>query len=204
VSQDGRYVAYSAGGGGIAVVPLDGSAAPRQLTDDPVDRNAAFSRDGAVVYFARRSPGKEPRILKVPATGGEPIEVLGEGAKMPAASSTADILVYISVTAQGLEQPMLLDLRSRRVELLSAALPATKYYKALHFSGDGTRVVVYDTRDVVTEIDLASRQLRRAFQSTEQLKGIAYLGSELIVERRLWSGGIWLGTDLLGARGVDE
>jgi serine/threonine protein kinase/Tol biopolymer transport system component len=68
-SPDGRLLAYFANGK-LLKVALDGSA-PMALCDAPDARGGAWSPDGTIVF----APNSQGPIVRVPATGGKPVEV---------------------------------------------------------------------------------------------------------------------------------
>ena len=62
------------GNGDIIVVPAEGGK-PRNLTSHPAtDAFPTFSRDGRWIYFSSTRSG-EPRIWKIPASGGPALQV---------------------------------------------------------------------------------------------------------------------------------
>src|SRR5918911_2696719 len=95
LSPDGREVAYAvwridrdenAYAGAIWIVPLDGSAPPRQLTDGRRrDSAPRWSPDGSRIAFLSTRDGEEAQVYVVSAAGGEPLRLtaLDEAAGAP-------------------------------------------------------------------------------------------------------------------------
>jgi Tol biopolymer transport system component len=83
LSPDGREVAFWAGGpdavaGNLFVVPVDGSAPPRQLTDTGADNDPVWSPDGSLIAFSRVvGPGN--REIHVVAPDGSGVRSLATG-----------------------------------------------------------------------------------------------------------------------------
>jgi Tol biopolymer transport system component/tRNA A-37 threonylcarbamoyl transferase component Bud32 len=92
ISPDGRDLVFSLREGGASdlwVVDLD-SGARRRLTDDEAwEGDPAWSADGGWVYFSRN----DVTIARVPADGGGPAEILGDGRAPAVVSGTERLLV---------------------------------------------------------------------------------------------------------------
>jgi len=79
-SPDGLEICFNGyvGDANIFVASAEGTNL-RQLTDHPeADVTPSWSRDGSWIYFASRRSG-EYQIWKVPAGGGEPIQITKQG-----------------------------------------------------------------------------------------------------------------------------
>jgi dipeptidyl aminopeptidase/acylaminoacyl peptidase len=81
VSPDGRTACYAltridleedAYRSQLWVVPTDGSAPPRQLTQGERDAAPQYSPDGRWIAFLRSTDGKPPQLHVMPVDGGEP------------------------------------------------------------------------------------------------------------------------------------
>ena len=109
LSPDGRQVAFTLTrinekanrrNTTIWVVPFDGSAPPRQLTNDTVSSaNPQWSPDGGTLAFtSMRGEGARPQVWVLPMPGGEAqrLTTLKNGAMSYQWSQTGDRLVVVS------------------------------------------------------------------------------------------------------------
>ncbi|MFQ5568299.1 MAG: winged helix-turn-helix domain-containing protein [Rhodothermales bacterium] len=103
-SPDGRHIVFEArleAQADLYVIDARGGI-PRQLTTHPFDDIAPhFSHDGAWIYFGSRRSGAW-QIWKIPASGGEALQVTEEGGIVAAASSDGRTLYYSKATSPGL------------------------------------------------------------------------------------------------------
>jgi Tol biopolymer transport system component/DNA-binding winged helix-turn-helix (wHTH) protein len=80
-SPDGRFIAFDSNAAGEADIYVIGveARAPHRLTTDPTADNVpSWSRDGRWIYFCSRRSGSA-QIWKVPAAGGEAVQVTKQG-----------------------------------------------------------------------------------------------------------------------------
>jgi dipeptidyl aminopeptidase/acylaminoacyl peptidase len=78
----------------VYVIDADGGA-PSRLTHHPADDGVAcFSHDGRWIYFASTRSGRF-EIWKMPAEGGEAIQVTRNGGYLPAESPDGKYLYYL-------------------------------------------------------------------------------------------------------------
>jgi Tol biopolymer transport system component len=105
-SPDGRTVVFAARGAGntdLYVVDVRGGA-PRRLTSEPLaEYHPQWSRDGTWIYFASDRTGV-PLIWKMPASGGEAVQVTEHGGEGPFESPDGRYLCYFKAGAGGAEQ----------------------------------------------------------------------------------------------------
>jgi dipeptidyl aminopeptidase/acylaminoacyl peptidase len=77
-SPDGRWLAFDArpdGSANIFVVGSEGSGLRRLTNSRSEDARPNWSRDGRTVFFSSNRAGGAPRIWRVPAGGGDPVQV---------------------------------------------------------------------------------------------------------------------------------
>jgi len=196
VSPDGHFVAFTAIGKGIHVVPLDGPGEVRRLTSGADDTGATFSQDGASVYFATRTAAGKRAIARIPLDGSGSAETLVENADRPAASPVDERLAYVALVGEA-GTPTMLDLRTTRSRPLSPALHLGTY-GALRFSPDGKRVLVSAGLSQLAEVDAATGAVARRFDSGDQITSTTYLGKDIVVSRLGWRGDLWSASDPWG------
>jgi Tol biopolymer transport system component len=97
-SPDGKSIAYDAqidDGSDIFVISAEGGAA-RRLTDTPSrDVLPSWSADGKFVYFTSNRTG-DYQLWRVPATGGEPVQITRKGAFESFAAPDGKTILYTS------------------------------------------------------------------------------------------------------------
>jgi hypothetical protein len=180
---------------GLSVVPTDGSAPPRRLTDNAYDGPACFSPDGATVYFQTHASDGHPRVDAVSFQGGAPRPVRDHAAA-PAALSAA-LLAFVAVEGAGGAEDQgvatILDLHSGITRPLSPKLGPVR---RIHFSSDGRRAVVLEGSMSVIEVDVDKGTVLGRYDSgSDDISGLAYVGDEILVTYRLWAGNLWIGDD---------
>ena len=117
-APDGKSIAFASDREGqwdIYVINTDG-AAPRRLTSDPSgDVQPTWSRDGKWLYFAKNRPGDQ-QVWKMPAAGGEAVQLTKNGGRLPEESPDGKRLYYVrgkkglwSVPVQGGEESQVLE-----------------------------------------------------------------------------------------------
>jgi Tol biopolymer transport system component len=197
VSPDGRWVAFTAIGKGLRLVPLEGAAeGARVLTTGASDTKATFAQAGAAIFFETAS-ARGRAIARVSIEGGE-AQVVLEGAERPAASPTEGTLAYVAMDGEE-GTPMLFDVSARRSRRLSPAL-GKGTYGALRFSPDGRRVLVAVGLTSLAEVDARTGSIVRRFTSGDQITGITYAGGDIVAARQGWRGDVWLAQEPWGAR----
>lgn len=96
-SPDGRRIVFdaTAPGGESAIYTLDAeSGAVQKIVDSPVDAVApAFSNDGNSIYFSQITQGVW-QIFKIPANGGEAVQITKNGGYEMRESSDGRFLYY--------------------------------------------------------------------------------------------------------------
>ncbi|HEX5886734.1 MAG TPA: winged helix-turn-helix domain-containing protein [Pyrinomonadaceae bacterium] len=108
VSPDGRYIVFQTcrnatnnGAFNIWRVDADGSN-PIQLTRGTYDSEPAISPDGqSVVYVAKED---EPKLRRVPISGGEPVSLTEEFSQHPTFSPDGKLLVYYRMNRKQRDQ----------------------------------------------------------------------------------------------------
>lgn len=97
-SPDGRSIAFTASGEGGApdVFVVDAAGGnPRQLTRHPAhDEQPNWSRDGQWIYFHSDRSGRW-EVMRIPADGGEAVQVTENGGYRPVQSPDGSTLYYL-------------------------------------------------------------------------------------------------------------
>lgn len=97
-SADGRSIAFTASGedGSPDVFVVDAAGGnPHQLTRHPADdEQPSWSRDGKWIYFHSNRSGRY-EVMRVPADGGEAIQVTDQGGYRPLQSHNGRTLYYL-------------------------------------------------------------------------------------------------------------
>ncbi len=106
-SPDGRQIAFASYGNrpheptGIYLIAAEGGS-PRRLTTDPSDHTApSWSRDGRWIYFGSDRSGTY-QVWKVPAVGGEAIQVTKKGGVTAFESPDGGYLYYARIDSPGI------------------------------------------------------------------------------------------------------
>jgi Tol biopolymer transport system component len=87
---------------GVYVITADGGAARGLSTGESDDAGApSWSRDGKWVYFGSERTGR-PEIWRVPAGGGEPVQVTRTGGGFAVESPDGRFLYYVKPEVAGL------------------------------------------------------------------------------------------------------
>jgi Tol biopolymer transport system component/DNA-binding winged helix-turn-helix (wHTH) protein len=96
-SPDGRRIAFDSDAEGgefdIWVIGAEGGKPVRMSTHPANDGNPSWSRDGGWIYFDSRRTG-EQQVWKIPATGGDAIQVTRDGGWAPLESPDGKFLYY--------------------------------------------------------------------------------------------------------------
>ena len=97
-SPDGRRIAFNAtidGNTDIYSVADDGGQ-PRRLSSDPsVDLFPSYSADGHWIYFSKNVTGNNFRVWRMPAEGGQAIQITHRGGFQPEESPDRGDLYYL-------------------------------------------------------------------------------------------------------------
>jgi Tol biopolymer transport system component len=96
-SPDGRWIAFGSQGedGHSDVYVIDAAGGqPRRITPYPSDEDVpSFSRDGKWIYFSSNRGGKD-EIWRIPAAGGESVQVTDKGGSVAFESWDGKTLYY--------------------------------------------------------------------------------------------------------------
>ena len=96
-SPDGQNIAFSAvrvGNHDVYVVSANGGA-PRRLTEHPAaDKWPSWSRDGQSLYFCSTRSSDSGGIWKMPARGGQAVEITRHGGDVPQESPDGRFVYY--------------------------------------------------------------------------------------------------------------
>jgi Tol biopolymer transport system component len=193
VSPDGRWLAFTAGGRSIYVMPFDGSGPPRRLTNGEADGSPTFARDGKTLYFQTAGAAGRSAIASMPLDGSAPATVVLERAKRPSASPTADTLAYSTDDGTENDEVRVFDLRARASAPASSHLPAGNHV-LVHYAPDGRRILVGDGLQGLIEIAVPSGAIARRIETGDEVGGAAYVGSTVVFTQYGWHGDLWLGT----------
>ena len=150
-SPDGLWIVYSTHDpGGLWLLPVDGSAPPRHLTDGAHDESPVFSRDGATIFFVRSES-----LFAIARTGGEPRAIAGPGVE-PTPSPVDDRLFFLQrPTAPTPARIMSVDARGA-VAQLDVTLPSGNYWSPT-VSPDGRTLAIVREGFEVVEVPLDGR-----------------------------------------------
>jgi Tol biopolymer transport system component/DNA-binding winged helix-turn-helix (wHTH) protein len=101
-SPDGRRIAFDSDAGGgrfdIWVIGADGGKPVRMTTHPANDGNPSWSHDGRWIYFDSARTGPQ-QVWKIPADGGEAIQVTWDGGYAPLESPDGKFLYYTKYLA---------------------------------------------------------------------------------------------------------
>jgi Tol biopolymer transport system component len=105
-SPDGRMIVFAARASAntdLYLIDVQGSA-PRRLTSGPsAEYHPQWSRDGKWIYFASDRTGS-PQIWRIPAGGGDAVQVTTHGGEGPFESPDGRYLYFFKAGAGGAEQ----------------------------------------------------------------------------------------------------
>lgn len=175
---------------GLKLKSLVDDAPPVQLTMNAGDYAPAFRFDDTEVLFTRQTP-EGAKIMSVPTAGGEPTAVGVVGLQADPIAGTRDF-VFIEKSA-GSSRPMVWRDAERRVEPLSAALPAGRYDRP-NTSRDGKLVAMAHRGVEVIVVELATgRVLRRETRGGDQLdRPVFDTKGRLYAAHTRWAGALWV------------
>src|SRR5262245_57492967 len=101
-SPDSQRIVFHArpeGQADLFIIQANGGA-PKRLTDDPSDDSLpSFSRDGCWVYFMSTRSG-QVEVWKMPAEGGEAVQITKEGGRMPFESPDGKTLYFTRLSRE--------------------------------------------------------------------------------------------------------
>jgi serine/threonine protein kinase/Tol biopolymer transport system component len=190
VSPDGRTVAFTVDGRGLYATPLDGSGGPRALTGRGSDREPAFSRDGKLVYFdaERGAGGRAIESIAIDAPTAPTVVI--DHAMHPATSMVGDQLIYVAQAAGEGGTPRAFDLRlGKSAPVVRSFGPEPHTFAA--FSRDGQRIAITNGYKELDEVDVVRAAVVRRFRTGDQITGVAYVGSRIVISRDIWGGDLW-------------
>jgi Tol biopolymer transport system component len=125
-SPDGSQIAFEAAIGGntdVYVVGKDGGLVRRVTAEPSIDGVPTWSRDGRWIYFASTRAGMIADIWRIPAGGGEAVQLTRHGGFEPRESSDGRYLFYLDrppsgVASSGTARLMRLPLSGGQEELV--------------------------------------------------------------------------------------
>ena len=183
-SPDGTQITFDSGARGkpdIYIVGLDG-AKPRQLTDDKFDDSSpSWSADGKWIYY-QSNRSRELQVWKVPAIGGQAIQVTTGGGSSPLASYDGKYLYYIGTNNNNKElwRIALLDGKEQRVP----DIPDINDSESYQATNDG---IYFKAPDSSTSVSHSS--LRYFSLATRRTQTVTSLGNII------WTQGISVSRD---------
>lgn len=96
-SPDGRQIAFDARAAGnkdIYVISVEGGKTRRLTTESSWEGLPSWSRDGAWIYFCSECNGASQQISKMPATGGQAVQITQKGGFDNVESSDGQYLYF--------------------------------------------------------------------------------------------------------------
>jgi len=192
LSDDGKWLAFSALERGIQVVPVDGSAPARVVTRTHHDFAPSFVRGSHDVLYETVLPTGERQIQRISIDGGEPVVVLEREARSPSASPTDERFVYLAGASAAELTPMIFDPKSRRASPISRALPPASY-RGVRFTHDGRRAIVLKNEPEQLELELSTGAIVRSLPI--DVTGVSFVRGKTIFVSRRWTGDVWIADD---------
>ncbi len=194
VSHDGTLVA-GATSDGLFIGPLDGTKPPVELVSGlESEYNATFTRDNQAVIFESRD-GETDRIAQISVGGGTQSWVVPGPSVAPVQSPTQDLLAYLALDPQAKSALpriiMLLDQKTGKTRRFAPEL-APYPFRYLAWSPDGTKLLASRRDGDLVELELATgKVLQRFTVGSDQIFGLTYSGTEILVGRATQAGDIW-------------
>jgi Tol biopolymer transport system component len=194
VSDDGAWIAFSCGEGGIHVVPVAGDAPPRAVTSSQRDFDPSFVRASHDLLYETVGNDGRMQLMRVSADGATRIVIVRGGARHPVSSPVDARIVYFAGDNESDLVPMVFHPETGRSTPLSTALRPAAYNDA-HFSPDGRRVYVLLTASELLELDVATGNVVRRVRLVDDLSEIFTVGERLAAVAHVWTGDIWVADD---------
>jgi hypothetical protein len=194
-SHDQRWMAYALHKqGGIWLRPLDGSGAPRRLTNDLRDTSPRFSHDDRQVIFVRGLVNDDSSSLWiVPVAGGEARLLVAAPAVAPMPSAADDRIFYLERSAAG--ERLMFTREHAQPQPAKAVLPATGRCWGLNRSRDGRRILVARDGREILELDVDSeRPPLVKYQLQNMVTDLSYAADDhqVIASMDFPEGDVWL------------
>lgn len=155
VARDGLKVAFASDRSGkknIWIANLDGSD-PRLLTNGDSDNLPSFSPDGRwLVYMSLNEQG-DPRVWKIPASGGEPVKVIDQFSNFPTFSRDGSRIACLVRDNRGAKPKFaIIPSDGGPPEKVLEELPPTIGSMRIKWAPDDKAIAFIDTRDGISNI----------------------------------------------------
>ena len=168
-SPDGRRIAFDSDAEGgefdIWVIGADGGKPVRMTTHPANDGNPSWSHDGRWIYFDSARTGPQ-QVWKMPADGGEAIQLTSDGGYAPLESPDGKFLYYTK---------SLLHTTLWRVPLdggqAAKVLEGLSAYFNLAIVDKGIYFVPWPSSSSIQFLDLQTNQIRRVASFERFLEG---------------------------------
>jgi Tol biopolymer transport system component/DNA-binding winged helix-turn-helix (wHTH) protein len=175
-SPDGRRIAFDSDAVGrefdIWVIGADGGKPVRMTTHPANDGNPSWSHDGRWIYFDSRRTG-EQQVWKMPADGGEAIQVTRDGGWAPIESPDSKFLYYTKSLGNTTLWRIPLDggQATKVLEGLSIYINLAIADKGIYFVPWPDAASLSSIRSSIEFLDLQTNQIRRVATSEGPIDG---------------------------------